>query len=87
MTEQELRAIVRDAIARSARPSTGSGRAAADSLTLSPSKGEPDPDRDFRANVAFTLLPLARGGDGAGDCLIEPAVRCNHCGYCLSYGH
>ena len=33
------------------------------------------------------LLPLARGGDGDGACIIEPAVRCNHCGYCLSYGH
>ncbi|HET9832342.1 MAG TPA: hypothetical protein VFP91_11550, partial [Vicinamibacterales bacterium] len=20
-------------------------------------------------------------------CIIEPAVRCNHCGYCQSYGH
>jgi hypothetical protein len=32
-------------------------------------------------------LPLARGVDGEGACLIEPAVRCNHCGYCLSFGH
>ena len=22
-----------------------------------------------------------------GQCVIEPAVRCNHCGYCQSYGH
>ena len=22
-----------------------------------------------------------------GPCLIEPAVRCNHCGYCQSHGH
>jgi hypothetical protein len=22
-----------------------------------------------------------------GPCLIEPAVRCNHCGYCESHGH
>jgi hypothetical protein len=35
----------------------------------------------------FALLPLPRGGDGDGACLIEPAVRCNHCGYCLSFGH
>jgi len=33
------------------------------------------------------LFPLARGGDGDGACLIEPSVRCNHCGYCISYGH
>ncbi len=33
------------------------------------------------------LLPLRRGSDLDGACLIEPTVRCNHCGYCLSYGH
>lgn len=22
-----------------------------------------------------------------GPCLIEPAVQCNHCGYCESHGH
>jgi hypothetical protein len=22
-----------------------------------------------------------------GPCLIEPSVRCNHCGYCESHGH
>jgi hypothetical protein len=21
------------------------------------------------------------------DCLIEPAVKCDHCGYCKSHGH
>ena len=77
MTDQELRAMVRDAIVRhTSRAGSGASGAA-----------EPDPARHFRANVAFTLLPLSRGGDGDGPCLIEPAVRCNHCGYCLSYGH
>ena len=38
-------------------------------------------------HASFGLLPLSRGGDGDGACLIEPSVRCNHCGYCLSYGH
>ena len=28
------------------------------------------------------LLPAAGGA-----CLIEPAVQCNHCGYCESHGH
>src|SRR5919198_943480 len=32
------------------------------------------------AHPSHVLLPLARGGDaGEGACLIEPAVRCNHC--------
>jgi len=38
-------------------------------------------------HASHALLPLARGGDADGLCLIEPAVRCNHCGYCLSFGH
>lgn len=70
--------MVRDAIARTgACPSTGSARA-----------GEaPDAARDFAANVAFVRLALPRGGDIDGPCLIEPTVRCNHCGYCQSFGH
>jgi hypothetical protein len=38
-------------------------------------------------HASFAKLPVLRGGDDDGACLIEPAVRCNHCGYCLSYGH
>jgi hypothetical protein len=39
------------------------------------------------AHASFVRLPLLRGGDDDGACLIEPTVRCNHCGYCQSYGH
>jgi len=29
-----------------------------------------------------------RGSDeDEGVCFIEPSVRCNHCGYCVSLGH
>jgi hypothetical protein len=72
MTDQELREMVRESIARQ----LGSGAPAHQSTRV------PDP-----SNPSFALLPLSRGGDGDGSCLIEPAVRCNHCGYCLSYGH
>lgn len=41
----------------------------------------------FRAHASHGLLTLVRGGDPDGQCLIEPAVRCNHCGYCQSMGH
>jgi hypothetical protein len=27
------------------------------------------------------------GEESDGPCLIEPAVACNHCGYCQSHGH
>ncbi len=39
------------------------------------------------AHPSFARLPLLRSGDDDGACVIEPSVRCNHCGYCLSYGH
>ena len=39
------------------------------------------------AHASHARLALVRGGDEDGACLIEPAVRCNHCGFCLSYGH
>ena len=74
MNEQELREMVRDSIARHA--SAGSIR-----LPLVPPSGF-DP-----SHASFVRLPLLSGGDDDGACLIEPAVRCNHCGYCQSYGH
>jgi hypothetical protein len=47
--------------------------------------GTPDPPPTLHpSHLRFTLL---RSGDDDGACLIEPAVRCNHCGYCQSYGH
>ena len=30
---------------------------------------------------------LPAGAETDGPCLIEPAVACNHCGYCQSLGH
>jgi hypothetical protein len=69
-SEAELRALVRDAIARHLR---GPAR-------------PPEPDASG-GHPSHVRLPLASGADGDGACLIEPAVRCRHCGYCLSYGH
>lgn len=45
-----------------------------------------DAPRVFSQHASFARLALVRG-DGDDSCLIEPTVRCNHCGYCLSYGH
>ena len=71
MNEDELRELVRDAVRRRI------GR-----------EGESAPAGPLsREHASHVLLPLVRGGDGDGACLIEPSVRCNHCGYCLSYGH
>lgn len=47
----------------------------------------PDPIAAFVAQVSHLRLPLASGGDDDGACIIEPSVRCTHCGYCQSFGH
>jgi hypothetical protein len=70
LSDPELRALVRDAIARHGQREAPEGQPAS-----------------HASHASHGLLPLERGSDGEGACLIEPDVRCNHCGYCLSYGH
>ena len=74
ISDQELRGLVREAIARH----TGQ------SAVAQPFARPMAIDRAHPSHVKF-LLPA--GGDGDGMCVIEPAVRCTHCGYCQSYGH
>ena len=77
ISEQELRALVRDAIARNGREAGGpADLAGAGALSTFD-----------RMHASHGRLPLAGGSEGDGLCLIEPAVRCNHCGYCQSFGH
>ncbi len=38
----------------------------------------------FGAHVSHVRYVLP---ESDGPCLIEPAVHCNHCGYCQSHGH
>lgn len=78
MTEQDLRALVRDAIARHIQ-----GSPAAHAPLMGAVRETPLP----RAHVSHGMFPLPSGSDAGGPCLIEPAVMCNHCGYCKSYGH
>jgi len=82
VTDQELRALVRDAVARHlGRPAAappvahltgafGSRPAAAPAASAHPSLA--------------MYLTLVNDGDA---CLIEPAVACSHCGYCKTHGH
>lgn len=45
------------------------------------------PEAPGRAHASYGLLPLLRGGDDDGACFIEPAVQCNRCSFCQSFGH
>ena len=78
MTEQELRSLVRDAIARHAA-SGGAPRTTAAQA--------PMPLDIVRQHSSHALFTVPAGSDIGGPCVIEPAVACNHCGYCKSYGH
>ena len=71
MTEPELRALVREAIARQ------TGRPLPDHR----------PVVTLRQHPSHELFAVPAGGDTGGPCVIEPAVPCTHCGYCKSYGH
>jgi hypothetical protein len=77
MTEQELRALVREAITRHAGMRPLEPRVA----------GAGQPTALLRAHLSHAQFVLPTGIDADGPCLIEPAVQCNHCGYCKSYGH
>ena len=78
MTEEELRAIVRAAVARHLRGETTDVREEPERARAVP----------LIAHASHVRLPVPVGGSvGEGACLIEPSVGCNHCGYCQSYGH
>ena len=70
MTEQELRALVRTAIAR-----------VHTTAPLEPSHPS------YPSHPSHLTLAVLSGADIEGPCIIEPAVMCNHCGYCKSMGH
>jgi hypothetical protein len=73
MTEDDLRALVRQAVAR--HLTAADAGAAAGSGTLAPG---------VHPSFGRYLLPREPGSDAS--CLIEPSVKCNHCGFCQSHG-
>ena len=76
MTEAELRALVRDAVARHLG---GSATSLPPSPVTSP-RAAPSPLHPSHA----MYLTLVNVGDA---CVIEPDVECTHCGYCKTHGH
>ena len=81
MTEQELRTLVRQAIAR-----VQAAHGAAPSH-LAPSDAISHPRTLAPSHPSHALFLVPDGSDADGPCIIEPAVPCNHCGYCKSLGH
>jgi hypothetical protein len=81
ISEEELRAMVRAAVARARHEPSFDGR------TETRPNVQPDRPVTFQSHASHARLGLVSGGDADGQCLIEPSVRCNHCGYCQSLGH
>ena len=72
MTDQELRALVRDAVQRHLSGATRTtGATSTTGLT-----GFSHPSHAIYLSVVNTT----------DACVIEPAVPCNHCNYCKSHG-
>ena len=76
MDEQQLRGLVREAIARHLGP-TAPAPAVLAGVVAAPSDA---------IAVAVARFDLPRP-PGEVDCVIEPSVTCTHCGHCLCYGH
>jgi hypothetical protein len=72
LSEDALRALVRDAIGRI--ESRSSPEPLSDAPRVIHLSAHP-------SHYQYTLPP------SDGPCFIEPGVRCNHCGYCQTHGH
>lgn len=71
MTDQELRALVRQVIDQH--------------MPVARTTQAPMAASALATHASHLLLLLPDAGDGP--CVIEPSVPCTHCGYCKSLGH
>jgi hypothetical protein len=84
MTDDQLRAIVRDAVARHLGHAQIEHAQIGQAPTVAPAAAA---SAIVLRHSSHYRYALASGEDIDGPCLIEPTVRCNHCGYCQSHGH
>ena len=75
MNDSELRALVRDAVARHLGQRDRAAYPPAAPVAAVP--GGPHPSH----GLYVTLVNVTDA------CVIEPSVACEHCGYCKSHGH
>jgi hypothetical protein len=85
MTDDELRGLIRAAIHKHMGSASdvpaGAGTIRLPDATLPvPQSGSP------AISISFGQYRLERAA-GDTSCLIEPAVQCNHCGFCKCHGH
>ena len=76
MTDQELRALVRDAVSRHMGPRAQTSAAPAPRAAVHAA-----PATHASHAIYISVVNLDES------CVIEPSVACDHCGYCKSHGH
>jgi len=81
VNEEQLRSVVREAIARNL--SSGLSAPTAPVVGREAVSGAIQPAGRHPSHGLFVLA----AGNDSGACLIEPSVGCTHCGYCKSMGH
>lgn len=89
MDEQQVRQLVRQAIARhlggAPTPATPTSLVAA-MPPARPAMASHHAPVDAAQHASFVRFHLVRPA-GETECLIEPSVTCDHCGHCQCYGH
>ena len=85
MTDDQLQARIRDEVARQLRGAvdrTTHGTAPGPATTSTAPQPAAWEAAEHPSHVRFALPPA-----DDGTCIIQPVVRCTHCGYCKSFGH
>lgn len=77
MNDEQLRLLIRAAIQKHMG-------AAEPVMHVHPGESRRDPAQPL--SISFSQYPIPRA-DGDTMCVIEPAVQCNHCGFCKCHGH
>ena len=75
MHDDELRQLVRDAVARHLGMAAAHD-ARADCLGAS-----------WKTHMSHGRFVYLAPTEPDAPCVVEPQVRCHHCGFCQSYGH
>lgn len=80
MNDDELRGLIRAAIERHL------GAAESSRAFGPPEPVRLKPDAAATGSISFGQYRLERAADDTM-CIVEPAVQCNHCGFCKCHGH
>jgi hypothetical protein len=77
MTDDEIRSLIRAAVQK---------HLGAPAVAPAPDGVASGFSRTVPVSISFSRYALPRAEDDTM-CIIEPAVKCNHCGYCQCHGH